>query len=80
MKKLLRVLAVSTVIVIGTLFLFKLNLSSDALLAYILGTILLAIVVFVLFVNEENRKQDNKNFEEAMRRDERRAMARRRRA
>ncbi len=80
MKTLLKVLAVSTVIVIGVLFLFKLNLSADALLAYILGTILLALVVFVLFVNEENRKQDNRNFEEAMRRDERRAMARRRKA
>ncbi len=78
MKTLLKVLAVSTVIVIGVLFLFKLNLSADALLAYILGTILLVIVVFVLFVNEENRKEDNANFEEAMRRDEAKYASRRR--
>ena len=78
MKTLLRVLAVSTVIVIGVLFLFKLNLSADALLAYILGTILLALVVFVLFVNEENRKQDNQNFIDAMRRDEAKYASRRR--
>lgn len=80
MKNLLIVLSVSTASIIGTLFMFNLNLSSDALLACILGCILLVLSCLVLFVTFENDKQDNKNFEEAMRRDERRATARRRKA
>jgi len=80
MKKLLTVLAVSAMSSIGALFMLNLNLSTEGILACIIGCIALAAITFVVAVSFENNKEDNESFAEAMRRDERIYRARRRRA
>jgi ethanolamine transporter EutH len=78
MKKVLTVLAVSTASVIGALFMLTLNLSTEAILACIIGCIALAAITFVVALSVENNKEDNQNFIDAMRRDEAKYASRRR--
>jgi len=80
MKKVLTVLAVSAMSSIGALFMLNLNLSTEALLACIIGCIALAVITFVVALVFENNKEDNESFAEAMNRDERVYRSRRRRA
>jgi ethanolamine transporter EutH len=62
MKKVLTVLAVSTASVIGALFMLTLNLSTEAILACIIGTLAAVILLFVAFLTFENNKKDNETF------------------
>ena len=78
MKKVLTVLAVSAMSSIGALFMLNLNLSTEGILACIIGCIALGAITFVVALSVENNKEDNQNFIDAMRRDEAKYAARRR--
>lgn len=78
LKAFITVLAISTVIAMGTLFMFQLDLTAEEYLAWVIGTLAAVIILFVAFLTFENNKKDNIAFEEAMNRDERVYRSRRR--